>query len=245
MKSNFQIGSAAKLAILGSAVLALGTLGFRIQATAWDKQTVLTVNQPIQVEDTYLEPGTYVFRLADTSSDRHVVQIFNRDQSHLINTLMAIPNYRLRPTGDSRFTFYETPRESVSAMRAWFYPGDNFGQEFRYPKQLRQLTVASTTLTRPVEPTPPPVTTPPPEPENLPAPAAAVTEPAPREEAPVIAQNGLPSPPSRSEVTPIPEQLPQEPLKELPKTGTPYPLLGFAGLLSLAGYGLLRITSSS
>ena len=139
MRLNSHIGSLAKLAMLGAAVLALCAIGFHAQASVWDKQTVLTVNEPIQVEDTYLEPGTYVFRLADTPSDRHVVQIFNRDQTHLINTMVAIPNYRLRPTGDSRFAFYETPRESVGAMRAWFYPGDNFGQEFRYPKQLRQV----------------------------------------------------------------------------------------------------------
>jgi len=93
-----------------------------------DKRTILTVNEPIQVRDTLLEPGQYVFKLLDSQSDRHIVQIYNRDQNHLIDTVMAIPNYRIQPTGNSRFTFWETPPGSAKALRAWFYPGDNFGQ---------------------------------------------------------------------------------------------------------------------
>jgi hypothetical protein len=44
------------------------------------------------------------------------------------------PNYRLEPTGKTVFSFWETPPGQPKAMRAWFYPGDNFGQEFVYPK---------------------------------------------------------------------------------------------------------------
>ena len=39
-----------------------------------------------------------------------------------------------KPTGKSTFQFWETPAGQPKAMRAWFYPGDNFGQEFAYPK---------------------------------------------------------------------------------------------------------------
>jgi hypothetical protein len=31
------------------------------------------------------------------------------------------------------------------ALRAWFYPGDNFGQEFPYPKHLATMGAASVT----------------------------------------------------------------------------------------------------
>src|SRR5258708_24527717 len=78
--------------------------------------------------------GTYVFKLADSLSDRHIVQIFNADETQIIATILAIPNYRLKPTGKSDFRFWETPAGNPRAMRAWFYPGDNFGQEFAYPK---------------------------------------------------------------------------------------------------------------
>ena len=56
---------------------------------------------------------------------------------------MAIPNYRMEPTGHSQFTFYETPPGTARAMRAWFYPGDNFGQHFVYP-QDRATELAKT-----------------------------------------------------------------------------------------------------
>jgi hypothetical protein len=97
---------------------------------------VLTTNEPIQVRDRLLQPGQYVFKLLDSSSDRHVVQIFNDDQSRIIDTVLAIPRYRTEPTGKSRFTFWETPPGTAKALRTWFYPGDNMGQEFpaRLPK---------------------------------------------------------------------------------------------------------------
>ncbi len=100
--------------------------------------TLLTVDQPIQVSNTYLEPGTYMFKLADSQSDRHIVQIFTKDRKRLINTIIAIPSYRVEATGRTQFTFWETPPGFAKAIRMWYYPGDNFGQEFRYPTELRQ-----------------------------------------------------------------------------------------------------------
>src|SRR5437763_915615 len=75
--------------------LAVGIFASRAQADPWDKKTILTVDKTIQVQDRVLPAGTYVFKLLDSSADRHVVQIFNQDQSHIIDTILAIPNYRL------------------------------------------------------------------------------------------------------------------------------------------------------
>jgi len=214
--------------------LTAGIVTFRAQADEWDKKTILTVDQPIQVTNTYLEPGTYVFKLADSSSDRHIVQIFNRDQNHIIDTVMAIPNYRLQPTGKSQFMFWETPPGTARAMRAWFYPGDNFGQEFRYPKQLRQLAV----VVKPEAPPPLPPVAKAPEPEVSappPAPQAVAEPPRPPEPPVEIAQN---TPPPAPEPPPAPAEA--EP-QVLPKTASPYPMIGLAGLLSLGLYALLRI----
>jgi outer membrane biosynthesis protein TonB len=228
------------LTVVGGIVAGLCTMAYRAQADQWDKKTVLTVDQPIQVQDTYLEPGTYVFKLLDSSSNRNIVQIYNRDQNHLINTIMAIPNYRLQPTGDSRFAFYETPPGTARAMHAWFYPGDNFGQEFRYPKQLHQLEIAQVTPApvRPPEPPPPPIVT---QPETAPPPQQ-VTEQPKQEEPVVIAQN---TPPPAPQATPAPEPAAEPQPTQLPQTATPYPLVGLLGLVSLAGYALLRAKSMS
>lgn len=64
------------------------------------------------------------------SADRHVVQIYNSDTALLEMTILAIPAYRLDPTGDTRLTFDEMPIGKTPALRTWFYPGDNSGFEF-------------------------------------------------------------------------------------------------------------------
>ncbi|HXP88251.1 MAG TPA: hypothetical protein VN841_26205 [Bryobacteraceae bacterium] len=243
MNLHFPIRSGMTMVTLGALALGVGVVAFRAQADEWDKKTILTVDQPIQVTDTYLEPGTYVFKLANSSSDRHIVQIFDADQKHLINTILAIPNYRLQPTDNSRFTFWETPPGSARAMRAWFYPGDNFGQEFRYPKNLRQLAMLRTPEPVPPPPPPPePVAAPPePAPPPPPPPPQAVNQETPRQEPPLIAQNTPPPPPPEA----APAAPPPAPPQELPKTATPYPLIGLSGLFSLALYGLARLTRSA
>jgi hypothetical protein len=119
-----------------AAVSCLGLMTFVPGAMAdqWNKKTYLTVNEPIQVPGQVLQPGKYVMKLMDSPANRHIVQIFNEREDHLYTTILAIPNYRLQPTGKTEFGWWETPAGQPKAMRAWFYPGDNFGQEFAYPK---------------------------------------------------------------------------------------------------------------
>ena len=113
------------------------------QADTWNKKTVVTFSQAVEVPGKILPAGTYTFQLLDSQSDRHIVQIFNADGSQIIATILAINNYRLQPTGDSVMKFSERPGDSPEALRAWFYPGDNFGQEFVYPKP-RAILLAQT-----------------------------------------------------------------------------------------------------
>jgi hypothetical protein len=51
-----------------------------------DQTTILTFNQPIQIPGQVLPAGTYVFRLANSDSDRDLVQVFGSDQTHLYAT---------------------------------------------------------------------------------------------------------------------------------------------------------------
>ena len=123
---------------LAFAIASVGLVGAALApsmlADEWNKKTILTVNEPIQVPNKVLPPGKYVMKLLDSPSNRHIVQIFNGDETQLQTTVLAIPNYRLEPTGKTQFQFWETPPGQPKALRAWFYPGDNFGQEFAYPK---------------------------------------------------------------------------------------------------------------
>jgi hypothetical protein len=217
------------LCVIGFAAVA----SMPAQADQWDKRTILTVDQPIQLTETLLEPGQYVLKLADSNSDRHIVQIFNSDQSRIIDTVLAIPNYRLQPTGHSRFAFWETPPGSAKALRAWFYPGDNFGQEFRYPKHLAMLATTAPAIPAPEPPAP---ATPPAEPPvpSQPEPQSMLKEPD-HETQPVESAQATPPPalpPSQSE---------EQPTEKLPTTASLYPLAGLSGLFSLGVYGLLRL----
>jgi hypothetical protein len=240
MKTDIRFGSRVALATAGTLLVAVGVVTVRAKADVWDKKTVFSVNQPIQVQETYLEPGTYVFKLHNSSSNRHIVQIYNRDENRLINTVMATPNYRLQPTDGSRFTFYETPPGTARAMRAWFYPGDNYGQEFTYPKQLRHIAMAV-----PPKPPPSPIVTQPAEPANSALEPQAATEPPPREKPELIARNNPEPQAPKTEPATAPAPPKHEEPADLPKTATSFPLIGFGGLLSLVAFGLMRSNRQS
>lgn len=124
--------------VAAAALLLAPTLVF---ASQWNKMTRLTVNEPVAIPGAVLTPGEYVVKLADSPANRHIVRFMNADQTEVIATVLAMPNRRMEPTGDTQLGFYETPAGEPVALRAWFYPGDNFGQEFVYPdNQARRIS---------------------------------------------------------------------------------------------------------
>jgi hypothetical protein len=203
------------------------------KADEWNKKTVVTFSVAVETPGVHIQgwavlpAGTYVLRLLDSQSDRHIVQIFNQDETVLYTTALAIPNYRLRATGKTVITFSERPAGEPEALRAWFYPGDNFGQEFVYPKE-KALELAKETntpvlaITAEIAP-------------EVTAPIVSASEPTvlALKQAPVVAV--VSAPPQEAlvaqNVTPIPE---------LPKTASPLPLIGLAGLLALGAAFTLR-----
>lgn len=125
MKHRFP--TIAALAVsLTSSVLVPG-----LKADDWDKKTNITIDQSIDVQGTVLLPGSYVMKLLGSSQDRRTVLIYNADENHLIATVIATPAYRVASAGDSEFKFYQVGEGQLPALRSWFYPGDNFGFEFK------------------------------------------------------------------------------------------------------------------
>jgi hypothetical protein len=130
--------------------LALSVIGITVPSVAhaddWNKTTILTFSQAVEISGHVLPPGSYTFKLADSTGDRNIVQIFNADGSQLITTVMAIPDYRLTPTDETVIRFREVPAGSPEVIRAWFYPGNKVGQAFVYSKlRAAQLAKASQT----------------------------------------------------------------------------------------------------
>jgi hypothetical protein len=216
-----------------------------------NRKTVVTFSAPVEIPGVHLAgwgvlpAGTYVFKIFDSQSDRHIVQIFSQDETTVYATILAIPNYRLRATSKTVMTFRERPEGQPEALRAWFYPGRNWGEEFVYPKaRAIELAQANKTV---VLYTPAEIT-----------PEIAVAVKSPDEpvvvqlkEAPIMAikptgedvevAEVVTAPPAQEEVA---AQTTPELPAALPKTASPMPLIGLAGLLSLAGAFAVRAVAS-
>src|SRR5579884_2383581 len=225
------------LAIASVGLLAGVAFAPSARADEWNKKTILTVNESIQVPNKVLPPGTYVMKLLDSPSNRHIVQIYDKDEQHLQTTVLAIPNYRLEPTGKTQLQFWETPPGQPKALRAWFYPGDNFGQEFAYPKS-EAVSIAQYSKTSV------PTTYAQNESQLTTAQVGTVNEqgqeqPLPQETYQAPQQTAQATPP------PAPEAAPAPAPQQLPKTASPLPLIGLMGLISLAAFFGLKLVRES
>ena len=96
-----------------------------LAADDWDRQTTVTFDQPVKVPGRVLLPGTYVFKLSNVSSDRHLVTIYNEDGTHLYTTIQAINSYRVDAMSNAVFKFTEERAKGTpQALRMWFTPGE-------------------------------------------------------------------------------------------------------------------------
>jgi len=107
------------------------------RADQWDKQTLVTFSNPVEVPGRVLPAGTYVFKIAN-SQDRHGVQIFTQNQKQVLATIEAAPDYRALTTDKPVISFEERPSGEPEALRSWFYPGENYGIHFVYPKSAKE-----------------------------------------------------------------------------------------------------------
>ncbi len=226
MKKLYQFKAVVMIFCLSLVVL---TFLPSAKADEWNKKTTVTFDQPVEVPGVgaqILPAGTYVLKLLDSPSDPHIVQIFNQAEDHVYTTILAIPDYRMRATGKTVMTFKERAEGQPEAIRSWFYPGREWGDEFVYPKsravELAKI-VKEPVLATPVE---------------LPAPVETLKT------APIIAVKPTGE---EVEVTEVIQTPPAEvaavetpaPEATLPQTASPLPLVGLIGLLSLgAGFAL-------
>jgi hypothetical protein len=239
MNSKFKIlWLSASLALMSSMIAPA-------VADEWNKETKLEFSGPVEVPGKVLVAGKYVFRLLDSESDRNIVQIFSEDANgnqKLVATIAAIPDYRENTPDKPIVHFEERASGSPEAIHSWYYPGDNTGWEFVYPKGERSVSSNSSNTTPAAAPTPTPASAPAPEsaaapapdPEPTPAPAEAATqEPVAsvtvsEDDVAIIAQNDQPELlPDQSRDT---QQFAD---RTLPQTA------GYSGLELMTGLGML------
>jgi hypothetical protein len=207
------------------------------KADDFNRKSIVTFSAPVEVGGTgaqVLPAGTYVFQVIHTGVYGHIVQISNQDETHIFTLIVALPNYRLKNINKSVITFSERPAGQPEALKAWFYPGREYGEQFVYDKP-KAIQLAKETnevvLSTPVVLVAAPV-------EVLAtAPVEAVT---PAGEIVETAQVVEPPPaPIVAAAAPAPEEV-----ASLPATASDLGLIGLSGLMLLgAGFlvsGLLK-----
>jgi hypothetical protein len=119
--------------LLVAFVAALGWWASPAPADLLDKKTVMTFSAPVEIPGKALPAGTYVFKLLNATSNRNIVQVFDKDEQHLYATLLALPDYRMEPPDKPIVKFEERASNAPEAIKAWFYPGEQYGWQFVYP----------------------------------------------------------------------------------------------------------------
>jgi len=209
----------------------------KAKADDFNRKSIVTFSAPVEVGGTgaqILPAGTYVFKVINAGVYEHIVQISNLDETHVFTLIVAMPNYRLKSTNKTVMTFSERPAGQPEALKAWFYPGREWGEQFVYDKP-KAIQLAKETnevvLATPVALAAAPVEV------LVTAPVVAVT---PAGEAVETAQVVEPPPaPVVAAAAPAPVEV-----ASLPATASDLGLIGLSGLMLLgAGFlvsGLLK-----
>ena len=238
------------------------------QGTPADRNTKVTFSGPVSIPGKTLPAGTYTFKIADSPTNRHIVQVFDKDEMQIIATLLAVPAEKMEAEGDPVITFKETPADRPPALHYWYYAGEKTGNEFVYPKSqamaIAQASgegvmavdtdstniddwkgnptrVTATGQNPTASSTTSSTSTQPATPEPTPQTAAPTTAPQSPTPAPTTPQASAPS-----TAAPAPSQ-PERPVgtsgraaSELPHTASSVPMVGLVGLLAVAGALAIR-----
>lgn len=207
------------------------------QETNVSERTFLTFSSAFELPGLTLQPGTYVFKLADTGS-RNVVQVFSRDEKEILGQWLFVQAERPRVTEDNVVMFKETAAGTLPAVQYWYFPGEKIGKEFIYPKDQAARLAKVTGV---------PILTA--ETDNTRVSSidseGRVTEWKP--EATVVAQAEAPAPAPSVIAEPAPigttgvAEAQVARADTLPQTASPLALGGLLGLLSLAGAAGVRL----
>ena len=103
--------------------------------TTADKRTYFTFSQPVALPGVTLPAGTYMFRLADDTTTRKVIQVTNKQGTESFAMLHTMPVYRSDAPPVPEVRFMETASGAPIAVRAWWQQGERTGYGFIYSKE--------------------------------------------------------------------------------------------------------------
>jgi hypothetical protein len=105
-----------------------------LRADESNKETHLTINQPLQVQDILLAPGQHVFKLIEPG----IVSIYNADGTQSEGIILGWSAYRVDAGDKTLFTVSQSQGNQPATLKYWFYPGDNSGIEFSSRKPANE-----------------------------------------------------------------------------------------------------------
>lgn len=217
---------------IASLILCLGVSALAsAQGGAVQRDTKLAVSEPTQVGPILLDPGSYTLRVHDFKGGKVQVTVVRDSDLKTMGTATAMRARRNLDTNqqaDNQTQFTYTSYNGHPAVDTWYYPGDEWGEQFVYGKE----TIAANTGDVKVTQTPAPTASTSTMAESRPpAPAPAPVVEERREET------------KTAEVAPAREPAPAPEARTLPKTASSTPLVALLGALSLAGAAAIRFGS--
>src|SRR6266404_1827342 len=122
------------------------------KASEFDKKTIMTFSESVQIPGAVLGAGTYVVQRADPGGNPDVVRFLSSDGMHVYATVLTIPAERGTPPDKPEVTFAETRGGTPQAIKRWWYPGETTGEEFIYPKGGPVMMASANKLEMPTRP---------------------------------------------------------------------------------------------
>lgn len=114
------------------------------QDQPFDQRTFYTFNNPVELPGVALPPGQYIFRLADPSSGRTMLQVLSADGKRVYGMFFSIPIEADRPADKPTVRFMEAAPGAPQAIRAVWYVNERTGREFIYPRNQAMRLAKST-----------------------------------------------------------------------------------------------------
>jgi len=211
------------VAFLGFASLLLA------QGTPVQRTTNLNISEPTEISGTILQPGSYMLRVHDFKGGKVQVQVTDESDKTVFATVTAMRMRRNLDTNQQQAEQTEltyTTANGHPALSTWFYPGDEWGEQFTSGKATwpagtmtqKQTDTQTTEVVTTTEPARAPATIP-----------ALVAENKPTAPEPAVA------------AAPMAERAPAR----LPKTGSNLPLLALIGFGAIGGAAALHLSRRS
>lgn len=103
-----------------------------VQAQTIDERSVFSFSEPVHIPGKVLEPGRYMFRIADWDTGRRVVQVLSEDMTQVHGLVFTDRVLRANAPATPEVSLGEAPEGEPRSISTWWVAGDPYGRSFLY-----------------------------------------------------------------------------------------------------------------